>query len=63
MSGTGRISVNDDAAALNLFIHAQFSQLDNLVEDSTFGQSLSTITHTDGTTSAGQIQVALKLIF
>ena len=54
----------------NLFNHAQFRQPDNLVQDigtpgspGTFGQSLSTITRPDGTTSARQLQVALKLIF
>ncbi len=48
----------------NLFNHAQFSQPDNLLQDTgTFGQSLSTVTRPDGTTSARQIQVALKLLF
>jgi hypothetical protein len=50
--------------AYNLFNHAQFSQPDNMIADTgTFGQSLSTITRPDGTTSARQLQVALKLIF
>jgi len=49
----------------NLFNHAQFSQPNNFLipGDSTFGESLSTITRPDGTTSARQIQFALKLIF
>jgi hypothetical protein len=54
----------------NLFNHAQFSQPDNLIMDigtvanpGTFGESLSTLTRPDGTTSARQLQFALKLIF
>jgi len=54
----------------NLFNHAQFNQPDNLVQDigtpaspGTFGQSTSTLTRPDGTTSARQLQFALKLIF
>lgn len=49
----------------NLFNHAQFGQPNNffIPGDTTFGQSLSTLTRADGTTSARQLQVALKLIF
>ncbi len=49
----------------NLFNHAQFAQPNNFFVpgDTTFGQSLSTVTRADGTTSARQIQFALKLIF
>jgi Carboxypeptidase regulatory-like domain/TonB dependent receptor len=49
----------------NLFNHAQFNQPNNIFDpqDATFGESLSTITRPDGTTSARQIQFALKLIF
>lgn len=49
--------------AYNLLNHAQFSQPDQFLADGTFGQSLSTITRADGTTSARQLQAALKLIF
>jgi hypothetical protein len=61
---TEKISLQFRLEAYNLFNHAQFSQPDNLISDTgTFGQSLSTITRPDGTTSARQLQVALKLIF
>jgi len=50
--------------AFNLFNHAQFNQPDNNIADGNlFGQSTSTITRPDGTTSARQLQVALKLMF
>lgn len=67
---TEKISLQFRLEAYNLFNHAQFSQPDNLIQDigtvanpGTFGQSLSTLTRPDGTTSARQLQVALKLIF
>ena len=48
----------------NLFNHAQFGQPDVVWGDTqTFGQSQSTISRPDGTTSARQIQVAAKIIF
>jgi hypothetical protein len=47
----------------NLFNHTQFTNPDNLLQDNTFGQSLSTVTRPDGTTSARQMQAALKIIF
>ena len=49
----------------NLFNHTQFGQPNNTFNpsDSTFGESLSTLTRADGTTSARQMQFALKLIF
>jgi Carboxypeptidase regulatory-like domain/TonB dependent receptor/TonB-dependent Receptor Plug Domain len=51
--------------AYNLFNHTQFAQPNNFYVpgDITFGESLATITRPDGTTSARQLQVALKLIF
>ena len=50
--------------AFNLFNHTQFSQpVNNIAEGSAFGESLSTLTRPDGTTSARQLQVALKLMF
>jgi hypothetical protein len=60
---TERFKLQFRLEAYNLFNHAQFSQPDNFLSDSTFGQSLSTITRPDGTTSARQLQVALKLLF
>jgi hypothetical protein len=48
----------------NLFNHPQFFQPGNVIENpGNFGLSTSTITRPDGTTSARQIQLALKLIF
>jgi hypothetical protein len=50
-----------------VFNRIQFGQPgesgDTLASPGTFGQALSTITQPDGTTSARQIQLALKLIF
>ncbi|HXX13737.1 MAG TPA: TonB-dependent receptor [Candidatus Eremiobacteraceae bacterium] len=60
---TERFKLQFRLEVYNLFNHAQFAQFDNFLSDSTFGQSLSTITRPDGTTSARQLQVALKLIF
>ncbi len=60
---TERFNLQLRVEAFNLFNHTQFSQPDNLLQDSTFGQSTSTITRPDGTTSARQLQVALKLLF
>jgi hypothetical protein len=60
---TERVKLQFRLEAYNLFNHTQFAQPDNFLSDSTFGQSLSTITRADGTTSARQLQVALKLIF
>jgi hypothetical protein len=63
-SVTEKMTLQLRVEVYNLFNHAQFSQPDNLLQDTgTFGQSLSTITRPDGTTSARQIQVALKLLF
>jgi Carboxypeptidase regulatory-like domain len=48
----------------NIFNHPQFGQPGNIIENpGTFGLSTQTITRPDGTTSARQIQLALKLIF
>jgi hypothetical protein len=68
---TEKLTLQFRLEAYNLFNHAQFSQPDNQVADiapvgsppGTFGQSLSTVTRSDGTTSARQLQFALKLIF
>ena len=48
----------------NLFNHPQFRQPRNVIENpGTFGLSAQTLTRPDGTTSARQIQLALKLNF
>jgi hypothetical protein len=48
----------------NLFNHPQFQQPGNVVDQpGNFGLSTATIIRSDGTTSARQIQLALKLIF
>ncbi len=60
---TERVKLQFRLETYNLFNHPQFGQPDNFLSDSTFGQSLSTITRPDGTTSARQLQVALKLLF
>ncbi len=64
---TERINLQFRAEVYNVFNRIQFDQLgtagDTLASPGTFGQSLSTIVEPDGTTSARQIQLALKLIF
>ena len=48
----------------NLFNHPQFRQPGNVIENpGTFGLSTQTLTRPEGTTSARQIQLALKLNF
>ncbi len=48
----------------NLFNRVQLAQPGNLIENpGTFGLSTSTVIRSDGTTSARQIQLALKLMF
>jgi Carboxypeptidase regulatory-like domain/TonB dependent receptor len=64
---TERVSLQFRAEVYNIFNRIQFDvpgiDSDTLASPGTFGQSLSTITQPDGTTSARQIQLALKLIF
>jgi hypothetical protein len=64
---TERVTLQFRAEVYNVFNRIQFdvpgSESDTLASPGTFGQSLSTITQPDGTTSARQIQLALKLIF
>jgi hypothetical protein len=47
----------------NIFNHPHFQQPDNLFGDSTFGLISATAPRPDATTSARQMQVALKLNF
>jgi hypothetical protein len=67
LSITERFHVQFRAECYNVFNRIQFAQLgssaDTIASPGTFGQSLSTMTQPDGTTSARQIQLALKLIF
>ncbi|MGH9771846.1 MAG: carboxypeptidase regulatory-like domain-containing protein, partial [Candidatus Acidiferrales bacterium] len=64
---TERMNLQFRAEVYNVFNRIQFDQPggagDTLASPGTFGQSLSTIVQPDGTTSARQIQLALKLIF
>ena len=51
----------------NVFNRIQFDQLlaagDTLASPGTFGLAVDTLTQPDGTTSARQIQLAVKLLF
>jgi hypothetical protein len=64
---TERFNLQFRAECYNIFNRIQFdnpgSNSDTTSLPGTFGQSLSTITQADGTTSARQIQLALKLRF
>ena len=62
-----RLNLQFRAEVYNIFNRVQFdnpgSSSDTIASPGTFGQSLSTITQPDVTTSARQIQLALKLRF
>jgi hypothetical protein len=65
---TERINLQFRAESYNVFNRIQFDQPgatggNTLSNPQIFGQSLATLTQPDGTTSARQIQLALKLIF
>nr|MDQ2712619.1 TonB-dependent receptor [Acidobacteriota bacterium] len=64
---TERVNLQFRAEVYNVFNRIQFDQPgasgNTLASAGTFGQSLSTITQPDSTTSARQIQLALKLMF
>ncbi len=64
---TERFNLQFRAEAYNVFNRIQFenpgSAGNTLSSRGTFGQALGTLTQPDGTTSARQIQLALKLIF
>jgi hypothetical protein len=64
---TERINLQFRAEVYNIFNRTQFdipgTASDTLSFPGTFGQSLGTLSQPDGTTSARQIQLALKLIF
>jgi hypothetical protein len=61
---TERFKIQLRSEFFNLLNHPQFAHPDNFIEDtSSFGRSSSTLTRPDSTTSARQIQLALKLLF
>ena len=61
---TDRFRMQIRSEFFNLFNHPQFRQPGNVIENpGTFGLSTQTLTRPDGTTSARQIQLALKLNF
>ena len=64
---TERMNVQFRAEVFNIFNRIQFDQLlaagDTLASPGTFGLAVDTLTQPDGTTSARQIQLALKLVF
>jgi hypothetical protein len=61
---TERFKIQLRSEFFNLLNHPQFGHPDNFIEDTTsFGRSSSTLTRPDSTTSARQIQLALKLLF
>jgi hypothetical protein len=64
---TERINLQFRAEVYNVFNRVMFDNPgtagDTIASPGTFGQSLNTLTQPDGTTSARQIQLALKLIF
>lgn len=59
-----RFSLQIRSEFCNLFNHPQFTQPGNqLAQPGTFGLSTSTMTRSNTTTSARQIQLAMKRIF
>ncbi len=61
---TERLSLEFRCEAYNVFNHTLFDQPDNLLQDgSAFGFSTATLSRPDATTSARQLQFAMKLLF
>ena len=60
---TEKVKLQIRSEFFNLFNHPQFGQPGSFIGESTLGLSTQTLTRSDGTTSARQIQLALKLIF
>jgi len=60
---TERVNLEFRFECYNIFNHPHFQQPDNLLTDSTFGLISATVSRPDATTSARQMQVALKLNF
>ena len=63
MTLTERFKLQIRSEFFNVLNHPQFAQPGGGVGTSILGYSTSTLTRSDGTTSARQIQLALKLIF
>ncbi len=63
MTLTERFKIQLRSEFFNVFNHPEFAQPHRGVGTSTIGLSTATLTRSDGTTSARQIQLALKLIF
>lgn len=60
---TERINLEFRTEAYNVFNRPEFSQPHQFIEFDDFGQSTTTPLHSDGTTTARQLQFALKLHF
>jgi len=60
---TEHFKVQIRAECFNIFNHPQFDMPHSGLGSSTFGYSTNTLTRSDGTTSARQIQLAVKLLF
>jgi len=60
---TERFKLQIRSEFFNVFNHPQFAQPGSFIETKTFGLSTTTLTRPDQTTSARQIQLALKLNF
>jgi hypothetical protein len=61
---TDRFRMQIRSEFYNVLNHPQFRQPGNVIENpGTFGLSTATLTRPDGTTSARQLQLALKLNF
>jgi Carboxypeptidase regulatory-like domain len=60
---TERVDLEFRFECYNIFNHPHFQQPDNALTDSTFGLISATVARPDATTSARQMQVALKLNF
>jgi hypothetical protein len=61
---TERVNLQFRTEVFNIFNRTQFDQPDNLLQDGElFGFSTQTVTRSDGTTSARQLQFGLKLLF
>jgi hypothetical protein len=60
---TERMKLQLRAEVFNLFNRTQFGQPGNTLQSPTFGFSTDTIGSPDGTSSARQLQVALKVLF
>jgi len=60
---TERVGLKLVVQSYNIFNHPHFAQPDNLISDPTFGLISGTISRPDATTSARQMQVAVRLEF